>query len=307
MARSVDERLLSLAAFLTHSGRRRSLEEVRAAFPDYKPGEPGRMMFFRDKAELLSAGVPVQEAEDRYWIDADRLYLDEVFFEDAERAALLVALLSVRHGAPSMPAVGATLGGFGDLQDQLGATVELVQADLEVEGRVQTLNVAVSERRRVTARYAGKDRTLEPYGLVLRRGAWYLRAQDVGDGVAKNFRVERFETEPVAVGEGRAFRPPPDLDLRTVLPVGWQLPSDVSYEAIVDIDEHLAGRAAFEVADHGSIEWRTDGSVRIAMTVHHLGAFRSWLFSYLDHAVVVSPPEVRDDVREWLRALVDQP
>ena len=305
MQRSVDERLLSLAAFLTHSGRRRTLEEVRAAFPDYKEGEAGRMMFIRDKAELLNAGFPVEEADDRYWIDRDRLYIDDVFFEDTERAALLVALLSVRHGLTALPAVGATLGGFGDLQTGLGGTTELLQADLNVEGRVQTLNAAVAGRQLVSGTYAGKVRTLEPYGLLLRRGAWYLRARDVDDGEAKNFRVDRFESEPVAIRNHGAFRPPADLDLTAALPVGWQLPTDVAYDVVVDIDEHLAGRASFEVADHGSVEWRADGSIRVTMTVNHLGAFRSWLFSYLEHAVVVSPEEVRDDVRSWLHALVE--
>lgn len=304
MRRSVDERLLSLAAFLVHSGRRMTLDEVRAAFPDYKPGEAGRMMFIRDKAELLNAGFPVEEADDRYWIPKNRFYLEDVFFEDAERAALLVALRSVRHGASALPGVGATLGGFGDLDEVLGGTTRFFQADLNIEGSVHALNAAITARRLVTGRYGGKGRTLEPYGLVLRRGGWYLRARDVGDGEVKNFRVDRFETEAVAVGEEGAFRPPADLDLTKALPVGWELPGDVSHDVVVDVDEHLAGRATFEVADHGSVEWRTDGSVRITMTVNHLGAFRSWLFSYLDHAVVVSPDAVRDDVRHWLRGLV---
>ena len=55
----------------------------------------------------------------------------------------------------------------------------------------------------------------------------------------------------------------------------------------------------------GVIERRDDGSVVIEVDVRSPGAFRSWLFGMGDHAIVLSPPELVEDVTSWLRALVD--
>jgi predicted DNA-binding transcriptional regulator YafY len=300
MGRSKDERLASLAAYLAHSGRARTLDEIRQVFADYAPGEAGRQMFIRDKRLLAEAGFDVEEDGGRYRIDVRRLYLEDLFLEDAERAALLVSLSAVREGRAAVPSVGPTFGGFGDLQARSGFGAGSLDADLNVEGPVRLLHGAISERRRVRGRYSGKDRVLEPYGLVSRRGNWYLRALDVAAGEAKNFRVERYEDGPAVEGPAGAFERPSEVDLPGELGDGWQLPSEERFDVVVDVDEHLAGRAAFEVGDRGSFEWRTDGTFRITMEVTHVPAFRSWLLTYLDHAVVVGPPEVRAAIRSWL-------
>ncbi|WP_329151793.1 WYL domain-containing protein [Streptomyces sp. NBC_01456] len=64
---------------------------------------------------------------------------------------------------------------------------------------------AVWDDRRITARYLRKDtevtRELEPYGLVLKAGVWYLAARV--DGGHRVYRVDRFTAvEAVAAEEG---------------------------------------------------------------------------------------------------------
>ncbi|MGA4881738.1 WYL domain-containing protein [Streptomyces lydicamycinicus] len=63
---------------------------------------------------------------------------------------------------------------------------------------------AVWDDRRITARYLRKDteveRELEPYGLVLKAGVWYLAARTQGD--YRVYRVDRFTA--VAVAEHRS-------------------------------------------------------------------------------------------------------
>ncbi|MEU5978843.1 WYL domain-containing protein [Streptomyces sp. NPDC047315] len=63
---------------------------------------------------------------------------------------------------------------------------------------------AVWDDRRVRAEYGNRrgervERLLEPYGLVLKAGVWYLCARV--DGTYRVYRIDRFSTvEPVAVG-----------------------------------------------------------------------------------------------------------
>lgn len=69
---------------------------------------------------------------------------------------------------------------------------------------------AVWDDRRITARYRRRDtevkRELEPYGLVLKAGVWYLAAR-VGGGDFRVYRVDRFTAvAPTAADEGRLDR-----------------------------------------------------------------------------------------------------
>ena len=65
----------------------------------------------------------------------------------------------------------------------------------------------------------------------------------------------------------------------------------------------LDGAVGVERDRGGVIERRTDGSVVIEVDVRSPGAFRSWLFGMGDHAVVLNPPEMVNDVVTWLKAL----
>ncbi|MET7284903.1 WYL domain-containing protein [Streptomyces sp. NPDC005573] len=77
---------------------------------------------------------------------------------------------------------------------------------------------AVWEDRTLRAGYRRADgvvqRELEPYGLVLKAGVWYLCARLAGDGVFRTYRIDRFAS--VTPGEAR-FARDPDFDL----PAHW--------------------------------------------------------------------------------------
>ena len=51
----------------------------------------------------------------------------------------------------------------------------------------------------------------------------------------------------------------------------------------------------------------SDGSILVRVPCANLPAFRSWVLGLLDDAVVLEPPEVRDDVVQWLAAMATGP
>ncbi|MFF7646367.1 WYL domain-containing protein [Streptomyces canus] len=77
---------------------------------------------------------------------------------------------------------------------------------------------AVWDDRRVTARYGGRqgevERELEPYGLVLKAGVWYLCARVPDGGSFRVYRIDRFTA--VTDGEARFER-----DEEFDLPAFW--------------------------------------------------------------------------------------
>ncbi|WP_055489690.1 YafY family protein [Streptomyces sp. TP-A0356] len=80
----------------------------------------------------------------------------------------------------------------------------------ETPGLLPAVADAVWDDRRITARYRrgedgedGEDvveRRLEPYGLVLKAGVWYLCARVAGQGAFRVYRIDRF-TAVAAAGE----------------------------------------------------------------------------------------------------------
>jgi predicted DNA-binding transcriptional regulator YafY len=51
------------------------------------------------------------------------------------------------------------------------------------------------------------------------------------------------------------------------------------------------------------VERRADGAVVVTLPVVNRAAFRTWVIDLLDHAEVLSPPELRADMVAWLDAV----
>ena len=45
----------------------------------------------------------------------------------------------------------------------------------------------------------------------------------------------------------------------------------------------------------------SNGSIDLLVPATNLDAFRSWVIGLVDHAVVLGPAHVRDDIVAWLR------
>jgi predicted DNA-binding transcriptional regulator YafY len=52
------------------------------------------------------------------------------------------------------------------------------------------------------------------------------------------------------------------------------------------------------------VDERPDGSVVVAMTVTNRDNFRSFVLTFLDHAEVLSPPDLRAEIVAWLERQV---
>ena len=78
----------------------------------------------------------------------------------------------------------------------------------------------------------------------------------------------------------------------------------MSPDAPVDVDVWLdavmAARAVGEITGRND-----DGSVVVRLSVASVPGLRSWLFGMRDHARVLGPPSVVDEIRSWLQAIVE--
>ena len=93
----------------------------------------------------------------------------------------------------------AKLGGLS------GEGVAEAMAEVAVTPGVAALFEAVSRRAPITFSYRGGTRRLQPYGVVLRWGHWYVVGHDVERDAPRAFRIDRIDGEPT-VGEGGVVR-----------------------------------------------------------------------------------------------------
>jgi proteasome accessory factor B len=300
------ERLTNLVALLLEAHEPLTLEQIANALAgQYPAGETARRgAFERDKAALRDGGVPIETevlggaraGSTGYRIDRRRYELRLDLTPDETRA-LQMAVAAV-HLRPDWSADALLKLGAADEADAADTTPSAVLASLP---SLPVLFEASTRRSTVQFRYNGRDRHLDPYGLLTRDGFWYVAGLDHGSGEQRTFRVDRIQGE-VTSGASGSFVVPPGFDLAHVLPEDPKAMGGAR-EAVVAVSAIRAGKVAREVGQDAVVERRPDGSILVRVPCANLPAFRSWVLGLLDDAVVVDPPEMRDDVVQWLKAV----
>ncbi|MFP8907895.1 helix-turn-helix transcriptional regulator [Streptomyces atacamensis] len=172
----------------------------------------------------------------------------------------------------------------------------------ETPEALPALAEAVWDDRLVTARYrrrdgSGAQRTLEPYGLVLKAGVWYLVAR--ADGDPRVYRVDRFgSVTPL----GERFERDADFDL----PGFWEERAAAFARAIlretVVVRLTEAGTRALRYAtDRAAAEdalarGETDeeGLTTVTLPVESLDVAYGQLLALGPECEVLGPPELRE-------------
>ena len=301
------ERLLDLIAALLHTERPLTAEQLHERIPGYPEEKDSfKRAFERDKKDLRDMGVPLRietvpgsvPAEDGYRIDPDEYYLPDPGLDADELAAIHLAASAVRLEGASAAAGLRKLG--APLHGDTASTI----ATLPAAPHLGMAFDAVASRRRLEFTYNGKARTVDPFRLQHQRGRWYLQGHDVGAGEARSFRLDRVDGEMGAGDPGSAEvdLDPSDNPLQLD---GWALGDDEPVQARVRIAGPQARVAVGQVGADVPAEWAEDGSVVLTLPVRRPEGFRSFVLGFLDDAEVLEPPELRDDLVAWLRAMLD--
>lgn len=167
---------------------------------------------------------------------------------------------------------------------------------------------ALRRRKRLTFAYhsIGRDahatRTVEPYGLVLQQGHWYLVARDTDADALRLFRLSRMHEATVRTQQPNTadYDIPADFDLaeRARSREAWELGDGDAVEVLVRFDA-VTGAVRPALALGEAVRGRANHR---RFRVRRLDAFVRWLLAFAGDATPVSPAPV---VAEWTRALAD--
>ena len=299
---NVVERLINLLIYLLESSAPVTAEDVRFTVAGYgdQSDDAFHRMFERDKEVLRRLGVPLKmlpmdafEVEHGYFVEPEEYAMADPELTEEERMALSLAARMVRLGGGNAGADGLVkLGGA-----QRGAGLEPLGADLGPESEILgELFRAITERRRITFDYHGGRRSLDPYGLAHGRGHWYLAGAVPGG--ERVFRVDRLTGLEVDERAG-SFEVPKRFDIRTVLSSKpWDVGSEPTVVAEVRFDPDVAWWAARTLG----ISFADDGPLQAAVPVTNRDAFIGWVLSFGPSAEVLSPPELREEIRDRIES-----
>jgi predicted DNA-binding transcriptional regulator YafY len=278
---------------------------------------------YRDVEALSGAGVPIYAEAGPgggvRLVDGYRTRLTGLTAEEAEALAL-----SGLPGAASELGLGTVLAA-AQLKVDAALPPELRSRAVRMRERfhldapgwfareepvphLAELSRAVWEERRVEIRYRKRQdapddevrRALDPLGLVLKAGVWYLVALSGRTRSVRTFRVSRV----VGVKDlCEAAERPDGFDLAT----HWSTASDAFFESMTRVDvvirmpaeqvwalRYVLDPAAAEAARSGAGPPDEQGWVQVTVGLEHLEMGARELLRFGGELEVLAPPELRE-------------
>ncbi len=231
-------------------------------------------------AILREAGVDVESLRGPYggYRVGRGLRLPPLVFSAAEALGLVMAALDGHHDVTDTgDAVGIAVGKLlkalpgpaavqaTALRDVAAAAPDRAAARPDPQ-TTTTLVHACADHRRVRLDYCSEagsrwQTDVDPWGVVVRHGRWYLLCHVPAKDAQRAYRVDRVQRVETLAD---SFEPPPDLDpvglLEDLLAVGWEYDVEVVFDAPLDQVRWRVARSLGRLEPLGDNRCRLIGS-----------------------------------------------
>jgi proteasome accessory factor B len=314
------ERLLSIVVLLLSSRRYLTAEQIRAAVSGYpEEQEAFKRMFERDKEELRDLGIPLETGRAAaidddlgYRISRQDYELPEIHLEADEAAVLGIASRVWQSAELAGAAAGAALklvAASGDADSDAAASPPpVIQPRLTTqEPAFGPLWEAVRDRRPVTFDHQASGRaevtrrTLEPWGVVNRRGRWYVAGHDRTRDAPRVFRLSRITGPVKLAGPPGSVKVPPGTDVRELVK-DWDKP--LTREHTAELRVRADAGSALRRWGQVTPEEGRPGWDRILIAYSDPDWYAGYIASFGPDVAVLDPPELREAVIRRLKGVL---
>src|SRR5580692_7105543 len=327
MSKRKTERLLGLVVCLLSTRRYLTAHQVRQAVPGYpEQDDLFKRMFERDKEDLRELGVPLEtgvnhpfDEEPGYRIRRQAYELPELRLEADEAAVLGLAARVWQHAALAGAAAGALLKLRAAGIDAAGPDAERAgdqPAAYDIEPRLGTpepafgpLWEAVRDRRPVTFSYraAGRSepqrRELEPWGVVNRKGRWYVAGRDRARDATRVFRLGRIAGPVKFCGPPGSVTVPDGADVRELVR-DWDSAPAREHTAVLRVRSGTGVGLRQHAVSVNADETGPPGWDLVTTRFADVGSFADYAASFGPDAVVLDPPDLREAVIARLKGVL---
>lgn len=315
------ERIVNLALFLANAREPVTAERIRTEVWGYPEGQDDAAflrMFERDKKDLVRMGLSVtSDSEGNYLLDRSGSFATAIELDPAQAAAIRVAAEAMLAD-PSFPfaddlrlAVAKIAAELGS--GALGASMaRLADEEPKRQGAaVAILSGAAEMRKRVSTGYTNSLGTsapheIEPYGLFLHDGRWYLVGRDVSKDQTRTYAVARM-SEPTANAnkpETPDFEPPKRFDIARYVRLPFQFGTDEPLTATLRFDPQVAWRAERLAGGRGTLTSLPDGSVEWRIETTSASGLLRFVIQHGPGIHVEQPSELTEQLASGMRKVV---
>jgi len=315
------ERLVNLAFYLAEAREPVSAERIRvdvAGFPADQDSETYLRMFERDKDALRDAGLAIVSDDGMtYRLDRTATFAASVELAPEEAAAVRAAG-SALLGDPSFPFsadLRLALAKIASAIDsgQVASAARLADEDPARQGEIVAAFADAAERRKsVTFAYTNSrgvsaPHTIEPYGLFLHDGRWYVVGRDVALDEARTYTVARMSDIQVNAARPKSadFERPADFDVATFTRLAFQYGSPAEqFEAVLAFDAASAWRAEQLAAGHGTVERASDGRALWRIPARNRARLARFVLENGPGLTLAQPADAADALRAGLAEVI---
>ena len=320
------ERLLDLITYLLNAHEPVSWQEIKNHFPeDYARGveESNQRKFERDKAELISLGIPIDyhsgagAKKEGYTIEKEKLFLPEIEFTPQESSLLMLSASAVLENESfpyrdqlesalhkmtstshqlSSPPPDIAITYAGPRKPTLRSTwVNRIQEALDRRKTIEILYHAFSTGETIR-------RKVNSYGLLFRRGNWTLIGWDHLREDLRSFvltRIKDLQINPRRPGTPD-YEIPENFSLKVYQ---HQQPWEIQVHEPVKVTMQVSPHRLAELLPQLTTARRLDNQT-FELNVTNRSSLISWILSQRTDVRVLYPPEVQDEIRQVLRKLL---
>ena len=320
------ERLLDLIAYLLNAREPVSWSQIKNYFPeDYSKGieESNQRKFERDKAELISLGIPIDYragsdmGNDGYIIDKEKLFLPEVRFSPPELSLLMLAAeaLIENENFPYREQLDQALSKVASSQDPLYRSPEEIQIRYYSDDRraaaqqviLDQIQAALDKHKALKITYHAfstgerTERKVYPYGLILRKGRWTMVGWDLLREDIRAFvltRIEEAEANQLKPGTPD-YEIPVEFSLKNYQKQPWDIYKHPPIDVVIGLSEHRLNELLPEIPGAEKVKENT-----YMIRVTNMDRLISWVLTQKQDALILEPDEVREKAAKALRSLL---
>jgi predicted DNA-binding transcriptional regulator YafY len=278
---------------------------------------------YRDFNSLNFAGLPVYSStgpHGGYYIH-EHYFLPPLRFTGEEAASLFLAgnFLLQQKGFPYQKDICLALLKIESLlekenkkyinkvKDSISFNIQKLK-DYEDYNEIFTLlNEAILKKKQVHLQYytISRDkltnRTINPYHLMFRQGAWYFIAFCHWRKKTKIFRVDRIKEITIS---NDTFETPSDFSLSAYMGKSWQVVRGKDQAIKVKIYPPISRWVKEEIRHPTQkIEELSDGSVIFSAEISGLIEVKKWILGMGSSAQVLTPQSLRKEIEEEIAGM----
>ena len=325
-------RQLSLISYLMAERRPVTAPEIRRDVEGYSVMNEDAFArrFYADRSELEALGIvlavekPVDGLveQENYSLPPENFHLPAIAFTDQELAALNTALQLLdgefAYAEPLRLALQQISWGRpsplnAPEQNTVALGITGSAGGHDISQRLAKIETAIFRRKTIVFEYHTMERDdigtrrVDPYQLLYQGGQFYVVGRSHERSAIRVFRLSRIRGKVgYATKAEHDFQRPDNFDPRAYANrIDWQF-GDPLGVAEVWIGSRIAWQIERHFGRYGEIRSAGDDDVLFVTPYANVRQLIAWVLGLGEHARIVGPPELVDELRERVGVLVER-